>query len=305
MKKWLKWTGIVLLALVLIIACSSWFFSSKFNREFERVYTLTPAPVVIPTDSASIARGMALAVGCQSCHDTDLGGKVFFDDPNIGVLPSSNLTRAAGSETEGYTDEDFVRAIRHGLNKKGNPLMIMPSEAYQHLSDTDLGSLIAYIQSLPPVERQFDKRHFTFMSQVMAGAGLFGNLSPYSIIDHEKAKNLSNPPIGNSPEYGEYLTRIGGCTTCHKPNFGGGKSPDPASPPVPDISGSGKSQGWSLTEFTTFFRSGKTPDGRLLNKEFMPWEGIGALTDAEIEGLYNYIQTLPPAAPATSQTASK
>ena len=110
MKKLLKWTGITLFTLVLIALLTSWVLASKFNNKFEKVYDLKPAPITIPTDSSSIARGMALTVGCQNCHDRDLGGKVLFDDPNIGVLPSSNLTRAVGSETEGYTDEDFVRA---------------------------------------------------------------------------------------------------------------------------------------------------------------------------------------------------
>jgi mono/diheme cytochrome c family protein len=300
MKKFLKWTGIVLLGLVLIVALPAFFFKSKFSNEFEKVYSLQPAPVSIPTDSASIARGQVLAISCAGCHGADLGGEVFFDDPKIGSVPSSNLTRAAGSETEGYTDEDFVRAIRHGLNKNGNQLMVMPCEAYTHYSDADLGSVVAYLKTLPPVDRKFKKRQFTFMAQVIAGAGLFGNLFSYKVIDHEKAKNLNSPPIGNSREYGEYLSRIGGCKTCHGANFGGGKSPDPVSPPVPDISGSGKSHAWSLAEFTTFFRNGKTPDGRLLNKKFMPWDGLSLLSDAEIEGLFKYIQSLPPASTSAS-----
>lgn len=295
MKKFLKWTGIVLLSLVLIVLLGSWILARKFNNEFEKVYNLTPAPVAIPTDSASIERGRLLAVGCQGCHEKDLGGKVFFDDPNIGVLPSSNLTRAAGSETEGYTDEDFVRALRHGLNKKGNPLMVMPSESTGQLSDEDLGCLIAYLKSLPPIERKFDKRHFTYMSQAMAGAGLFGNLFAYDIIEHDKVKSLTAPPISNSPEYGEYMVRTHACKTCHNPNLGGGKSPDPVSPPVPDISKSGNAGKWTKEQFISFFRTGKTPDGRLPNPQFMPWEGLGALADTEIESVYNYIQSLPPA----------
>ena len=305
MKKFLKWTGITLLGLVLIVLLASWILSSKFNNEFEKVYPLAPAPITVPTDSVAIARGMALTVSCQNCHDRDFGGKVFFDDPNIGVLPSSNLTRAVGSETEGYTDEDFVRAIRHGLNKKGNPLMVMPSEAYTNFSDQDLGAIIAYLKTLPPIDRTFDKRYFTYMSQVMAGAGMFGELFSYNIIDHEKAKNIIAPPISNSVEYGDYVTKFDGCRTCHGENFGGGKSPDPVSPPVPDISKSGNAGKWTLTEFTSFFKTGKTPDGRMPNVQFMPWEGIGALTEVEIEGLYNYIQSLPPANPAGVQTAAK
>ncbi|MEZ4959845.1 MAG: c-type cytochrome [Saprospiraceae bacterium] len=305
MKKFLKWAGITLLGLVLIVLLASWIFASKFNSKFEKVYSLTPASVAIPTDSASIERGRTLSVGCRSCHDVDMGGKVFFDDPNIGVLPSSNLTRAKGSETEGYTDEDYVRALRHGLNKKGNPLMVMPSESITHLSDQDLGCLIAFIKTLPPIERTFPKRHFTYMSQVMAGAGMFGNLFAYDVIDHEKAKNITAPPIGNSMEYGAYVTRFEGCQTCHSANFGGGKSPDPVSPPVPDITKSGNPGKWSLEQFIATFRTGKTPEGKMLQGEFMPFAGIGALSDVEVEGLYNYIQSLPPAHPAESKIAER
>jgi len=295
MKKFLKWAGIVLLGLMLVATCLAWFFSNKFNGKFEKVYSLTPATVAIPTDSASIARGKVLSIGCTGCHGTDLGGKVFFDDPNIGVLPSSNLTRAAGSETEGYTDEDFVRAMRHGLNKKGNPLMVMPSESIGELSDQDLGCVIAYLKSLPPIDRKFEKRQFTFMSQVMAGAGLFGNLFPYDIIDHDKRKTMLAPPIASTPEYGEYLVRSHGCKGCHGNDFGGGKSPDPVSPPVPNISKSGNAGHWTREQFVSFFKTGKTPDGKLPNPQFMPWEGLGALSEVEIAGVYNYIQSLPPA----------
>ncbi|HLF64270.1 MAG TPA: c-type cytochrome [Saprospiraceae bacterium] len=295
MKKVLKWTGIVLLTLVLIVLIGSWLLARKFNMEFVKKYELTPAPVAIPTDSASIERGRTLTVGCRNCHDVDLAGKVFFDDPKIGSLASSNLTRAKDSDTEGYKDEDFVRAIRHGLNKRGNPLMVMPSEAYTHYSDQDLGCIIAYLKSLPPIERRFAKRHFTYMSQVMAGAGMFGNLFPYKVIDHEKAKNITAPPIGNSIEYGKYVVDFDGCKNCHGADFGGGKSPDPVSPPVPDISTGSNSGKWTLEQFINTFRTGKTPEGKALQGQFMPFAGIGALSDVEIEAVYKYIHSLPAA----------
>lgn len=296
MKKVLKWVGIVLLALLLIIVATAWFFSSKFNSKFEKVYSVTPASIVIPTDSASLERGRVLSVGCRSCHDVDMGGKVFFDDPNIGVLPSSNLTRAVGSETEGYTDADFVRAMRHGLNKNGNPLMVMVSESTTYLSDQDLGCLIAFLKAQPPINRKFAKRRFTFMSQVMAGAGLFGNLFAYDIIDHERAKNpVAALPIGPTVEYGEYMANFSGCKVCHGTNFGGGKSPDPVSPPVPNISMSGNPGKWTLEQFIQTFRTGKTPEGKAMDGKFMPFDGVAAHSDAEIEGIFNYIRSLPPA----------
>lgn len=297
MKRILKWTGITLATLVVIALIISWILASSFNREFDKIYNLQTAEINIPSDSASLERGRVLSVGCRECHDIDLAGKVFFDDPTIGTLPSSNLTRARGSQTEGYSDLDFVRAIRHGLNKKGNALMVMPSESYAHLSDEDLGCLIAFIKSLPPVERNFPPRKFKYTAQVMAGAGLFGELFPYKNIDHVKSQKVMAPPRAATPEYGLYIARIGGCFTCHGPDLGGGVSPDPVSPPVPNVSKSGNPGSWTAEQFVTTFRTGQTPEGKKLDGKFMPFAGIGALDDVEIEALYSYIHSLPPATP--------
>lgn len=295
MKRFLKWTGVVLLSLVIILALASFMLSRKFLKEFDKVYTVEVATINIPSDSASLERGRQLSVSCRNCHDVDLAGKVFFDDPTIGTLPSSNLTRAKGSETEGYTDLDYVRALRHGLNKKGNALMVMPSDSYTHLSDEDLGCLIAFIKSLPATSRTFPPRKFNYTAQVMAGAGLFGELFPYNNIDHVKASKVIAPPMSDTPDYGHYVAKIGGCFACHGKDLGGGISPDPGSPPVPDISKGGNFGKWSKEQFKSVFRTGVTPEGKKLDVKFMPFDGIGALHDVEIEALYTYIQSLPAA----------
>ena len=292
MKRVLKIIAYVFGALILIVLLSSWYLSSKFNSEFEKVVSFEPQEIIIPTDSASIERGRILSVDCRSCHGPDLAGKVFFDDPGIGVLPSSNLTRAKGSATETYTSQDFVRAIRHGLNKSGNKLMIMPCKSYAHMSDQDLGSLIAYISTINEVATTFEKRKFTFMAQVMAGAGLFGDLFHYDLIDHNKTKNIPSVAIGSTAEYGSYLVNVHGCNDCHKKDLKGGKSPDPVSPPVPDISMTGNFGKWSLEQFSAVFRTGTTPEGKALQSEFMPFAGLGAHSDEEIEAVYKYIKSL-------------
>ena len=72
------------------------------------------------------------------------------------LLNAPNLTRGAGGVAAGYSDDAaWVRAIRHGLNPQGRALVIMPSEVFYFLSDEDLGALVAYVKSLPPVERSF------------------------------------------------------------------------------------------------------------------------------------------------------
>ena len=292
MKRFLKWTAYTLGVLFVIILLSSWYFASSFNKELEKVISYEVEDLSIPTDSLSVERGRVLSVSCRSCHGVDLAGKVFFDDPNAGTLPSSNLTRAKGSQTENYTNRDFVKAIRHGLNKEGKRIMIMPCKSYANMSDVDLGCLIAFINTLPKVENSLGERKFTYLTQAMAGSGLFGDIFHYDLLDHEKIKHVEHVPVGLTLPYGSYLANVQGCTDCHGKNFKGGPSPDPESPPAPDLSLTGATGKWSEEEFIQIFRTGKTPEGKILNDAFMPFSGLGAHSDEEIKAVYRYITSL-------------
>ena len=296
MKKILKWTGIVLVSLILLLLLASWILVQKFEGQFKKEYDQKVEMIPILRDSASLERGRILSVQCRECHGADLAGKVFFDEPEIGVLPSSNLTRGKGSQTEGYTDIDYIRALRHGLNPKGNPLLVMPSDSYAHLSDHDLGCLIGFIQSLPSIERNFPPRRFTYLTKVMAVLGAFGEITPYKVIEHDKVHHVTGPVISNQPEYGLYLMKIHGCKGCHGENLAGGKSGAPEAPIAPNISKGGNIGKWSLAQFIETMRTGTTPEGKALNAEYMAFASIAAHGDMEMEALYNYIYTLPAAA---------
>lgn len=127
MKKILRWAGISLLILILLTLVSAIIILDRYNSRKEKVYTIAvPAPQS-PADSTSIPRGMHFVPLCQSCHGEALEGKVFLDDPKIGKIYSPNLTRGKGGVGSNYTDKDWIRAIRHGINPKGNALLIMPS----------------------------------------------------------------------------------------------------------------------------------------------------------------------------------
>ena len=295
MKKVLKWVGITIAALVVVLALSSWIITSNFNKKLGRVVEMEVAPVAILTDSASIERGRLLAVGCRHCHGVDMAGSIFFDDKSLGSITSSNLTKGKNGPTEGYTNEDFIKALRHGLNKNGSPLLVMPSEATTHFSDIDLGSLIGFLNTLTPKENPLPKTNLSYMGQILAGAGAFGPLFSYDIIDHAAAKNIVSPPMSKDPEYGQYIVKFSGCVACHQADFGGGKSPNPSSPPVPDITKSGNLKNWSLSQFIEVFKTGKTPEGKVLSSEFMPFDDIGVMSDVEIESVYNYLNSLPAA----------
>src|SRR5690606_11676554 len=128
MNKALKWTGIVLGSLLDLVLVAGGVLYVLGGSKLSRTYEVRTADLVIPTDSAALARGAHLARtnGCTDCHAPNFAGQVMADEPPFRVV-ASNLTRGAGGVGGRYTATDFDRAIRHGLRPDGRPLLIMPS----------------------------------------------------------------------------------------------------------------------------------------------------------------------------------
>ena len=49
----------------------------------------------------------------------------------------------------------------------------MPSKAYHYMSNEDLGAVIAYLKSLPPVNNPMPQRRVELMGRLMMGVGMF------------------------------------------------------------------------------------------------------------------------------------
>ena len=150
--RWIMRAAALLLGVVLLAGTAIWSMSS---RQLATRYQVTPAAVAIPGDSASIARGrhLATAIGkCVDCHGENLAGQVMAMGP-LGTFVPPNLTRGRGGVGD-LSDEDLVRAIRHGVAPDGRGLVFMPSRAYAAMTAADLGALIAYVRSVPPVDNE-------------------------------------------------------------------------------------------------------------------------------------------------------
>lgn len=83
-----------------------------------------------------------------------MGGAKVIDHPAMGRAYGPNLTRGRGGRATDLRDEDWVRAIRHEVAEGGHPRYLMPSLEYSHFTDDDLGAVIAYVKSVPPVDRE-------------------------------------------------------------------------------------------------------------------------------------------------------
>ena len=129
LKQLLTWTGIALgslLGLLILFYAVAYF---QTQARIQKVYEVNVQPLAIPDDDNSYALGKQVAEvrGCTGCHGADLsGGRVFVDaSSGLGTLYASNITSGIGGVE--YTSQDWVRALRHGLDKNYRSLWFMPS----------------------------------------------------------------------------------------------------------------------------------------------------------------------------------
>ena len=157
MRRALKWLAIILVGLVGVAVIAALVLIFMARSRLNREYDIQVQNITIPSDEAALERGQHLAEAvsdCGGCHGPEYGGMPFFEDPMIGTVYSSNLTPGEGGIGSSYSDEDWVRAIRHGVGPDGRPLFIMPAQHFYRYSDEDLGAIYTYLRTIPPVERE-------------------------------------------------------------------------------------------------------------------------------------------------------
>lgn len=293
MKKVLKWIGILLVGFLCIVFVILIGLNISTNIRLNRTYEVTPIKVEIPSDASSIERGAYIySTSCAECHGENLTGTPFFNDPFIAYIPATNLTSGKGGVGSIYNDIDFIRAIRHGIDPEGKPLIIMPAEAYWYLSNEDLGAVIAFIKSSPALDSSLGNKKITFMGKALVAAGAFGDIIYAETIAHDQ-QPPGVPPKGITAEYGKYLVNIQHCIDCHGENLNGGQSPEPGAPFSPNLTPGGVLSTWSTADFINTLRTGSTPLGHQLDKNYMPYTEIGRMTDEDLTAMFLYLQSLP------------
>jgi mono/diheme cytochrome c family protein len=290
MRTLLRWTARLLVVLIAALAGFVGYLYVATSRQMSREYDVKALAVSVPTDAAAIDRGKYIATRvsmCTECHGDDLGGKVVEESFAMGRLVATNLTRGRGGVGARYSNDDFVRAIVHGVRSDRRSVIFMPSSEF-HFTEADLGALIAYMRSVPPVDRELPASRIGPMVRALTVLAGFP-LTPASIIDHDRVALVAEKDLADPVAAGDTLVSMGGCRGCHGPTLIGGGGPPPGASNITPV-GIGN---WTREQFVTALREHRRPNGSTI-RETMP-RGYGQMSDVDLHNIYTYLKTVPPA----------
>lgn len=276
--------------LVLLLVSAAMVTYLLSERTLRRRLDLPLPSVMVPSDSAALARGAHLVtvLGCPSCHGSDLGGKVFFDEPGVARLVAPNLTRGPGGRGAEYSDMELARAIREGVRRTGQQLFVMPTAEFHSLTDADLGAVVAAVRRFPPKASTYPPSRIKWLGRVGIATGKYPVSRDYL---PEAAPRPATTPSGVTLEHGRYLAHAI-CTECHVAT-GEVEQVAPGEAPHMNVLAA-----YDVDGLKRATREGVAMDGRTLRPAMNPARQ-GALTDEELAALQVYFRSrLAGAAPA-------
>jgi mono/diheme cytochrome c family protein len=303
MKKFFKWTGIIILILVVGVTIVT---ATRQHLKYEAPYP----DIHASADSAIIAKGKHIIFGaahCVNCHstanadslillgqDVPLSGGLKFELP-FGNFYTKNLTPDSATGIGRYTDGEIARVLRYSVHANGEAVPAFM--ATQNLSDEDLTAIISYLRSTKPVYNKVPDNKLNIMGRIIM-AYLVKPVGP----SVEIPKSLNND---TSAQYGKYLANVvANCNGCHtkrdmtgayvgEPFGGGGPFEEPGLPTLtpPNLTTDSTSRifGWTQEDFVNRFRVGKT-----IPHTHMPWNAFKRMNEDELKAIYNYLKTLKP-----------
>ena len=274
MKHLFKWIGIGLGSLLGIAVIAAIFVWVAGGRITGRTYEMPDTTFVADPAAADIEEGRRLAIlrGCfDGCHGDKLGGAVFVDDLVFGKFVAPDLTRAFRD----MSDKELDSVIRHGVRRDGKSTMLMPSASFHHLRDEDLNNIAAFIRSQDLSDGpELDARP-RLVARFMVLRGIF--------LPQAQQVRDTAPWLSADDTEGRYLT-LTVCAECHGMDLKGYEDFSP---------GLVAAVAYSRESFTKLMREGVAIGDRDLGlMSEMAKKRFTSFTDAEVDSLYEYLQTL-------------
>lgn len=268
-------------------------------------------PGVSTSPSTPAERGAQLyrAAGCVGCHSPPgrehlSGGR---DNPTaFGTFYAPNISPHPADGIGGWTEADFVRAMREGVSPEGRMYWpTFPTMAYTHMSDADLHALWEYLRTQPAVPGTVPPH------QPRRVYSLPGLLRLWRAVEVDEGPLRPDPTRSEQWNQGAYLVRaVTYCDQCHTPrnragmlqerrHMGGGGNPGKAEvhPNLTPDPTNGLPD-WTEGDLVRFLRTGQKPDGSFAREDQVMAEKVRDstryLSEAELRAIAVYVLELEP-----------
>ncbi len=306
---------IALSFLVALVGAATWFVMRGPNAA-------PPSAITVDRSPARIERGKYIyevLSSCEDCHTernwkkfaapvlTSLsgGGQVFPKELGLpGQIAPPNITQDPEHGLGKWTDGEIIRAVREGVSRDGRALFpMMPYQSFAKMSDEDVQSLVAYLRTVPSINKAVPKTKVDFP------VSIFMKSAPQPVTTVVAA-----PDKSNQLEYGKYLVEMSGCEMCHSRkergevvsgmNFAGGEvfrvgefevvSANISADPETGIGN------WTEQRFIDKFKgyanftNENLPPAVQVNFTVMPWLGLRNLHEDELKAIFAYLKTMKP-----------
>lgn len=251
--------------------------------------------------------GAAAGCGCHTVPKEALnaGGRKY--DGPFGTVYSSNITPDPTTGIGKWTDEQIITAIRAGRRPNGERIIpVHPYTVFNGMAEQDLKDLVAYLRSVPAVNRAAPAKKITV--PLFESVFLPAWLATFAARETPPA---SAPASG--PARGEYLTRaVAHCGECHTPRTmtmavdnsrflaGNPKGKGPEGSAVPNITPDRETGigSWSEEQIVDYLETGNKPDGDVsggLMMEVIQGTSAGYkdLTKADRQAIAKYLKSIP------------
>ena len=269
---------------------------------------MSTAEPVDTGDRALMVRGqyLATAADCGACHTSPhqgepMAGGYAIASP-MGSIYASNITPSPTAGIGNYSEAEFARAVREGINKQGQHLYpAMPYPSYAKISDEDIHALYAwFMHGVKPVDVAAPQTRLPFPFNLRASMAL------WNLLFADGQRFVPSPAASDEVNRGDYLVNaLAHCDTCHTPrNLLMGQQNDKAlsggslgSWYAPDITQDRQSGigNWSKAELAQYLKTGHVR-GKAQAAGPMAEaveHSLQHLTDPDINAMVAYLRQVP------------
>lgn len=261
-------------------------------------------------DEARLAEGEYLtrAAGCFACHtDVENGGAPLAGgramETPFGTFYSPNITPDPETGIGGWTDAEFVAALRHGRAPDGYLYYpVFPYPSYTKMREADMLAIKAYLFSREPVRAEIAAHDPDFP------LGWRVLLNGWTALNFEAGPMTPDPEQSETWNRGRYLVdALAHCGECHTPRgLTGGTDPEmymagtpdgPDGELVPNITPHETGIGdWSEADIVYLLREGLKPnfDGVQGSMAEAVEDGLSYLTEEDLRAMAVYLKSIPP-----------